>query len=785
MGLGNWIIDAIKGRQPTEQDRRVAAAIVRVGEEVSHHVTTPTNEVDYGRVGRALNGSVWNAASIMAQACASHQLRLYRDSRGMQVGKARKVSERTKSFLRRGHSGLAPSTKAMAMAEATESIEEVTEHPALDLLADPDPHTSASLFLTMLYWYREVSGKCYIYAGEESGDQPTGLYILHPQYTQVQLSKESLIESYKYGRDVTDYITIPAERVVRSVYMVDPFRPWDGVSWTRSIEQYADAESAALTAEIARWRNSGMPGMIFSVPMEYTDEQIQQAQAAMKNRSGPLAAGRSLIMRDATIVQAAAKPNEMGYEAGLKQAEAAIYRACGIPEAIWKLNDANLAGAEMGIELLDRAAWGRMKRVAEDLTEWLLPMFGIEPGEMWFGYESPVQENIDADAARLLAGFNARAVTVNEYRKALSLKPVEESLDTLGPSMPTGLVGGGVEPLPNQPNQPTPETVQEPVTSPALDKDQTASIMQLATAAKAGELPVDTAIAIAAASFPALTPQQIEAVFGPIRKTDPQPAPVPVVEPATKAYGCTCERCYTTKATLSNNEQKLQAVAEKWLKDALERGVQGVSASGEIDLNILAPDELQKALEPLMKEIFRQGAEEFMQRRGVEAEPLSTKEAEAFVQQYTADLVKDVADTTKQSIKDAVSRGIEQGQTLNEIQQGIKDNSGEISLSRAETIARTETARAYQSGSLEQAAELGWGGKSWLLSGNPCGLCEGANAAISKPVPIREPFFKVGDTIAGTDGKTYTISREVMVASDLHPNCSCGTLEVLELGGEQ
>jgi geranylgeranyl reductase len=56
-----------------------------------------------------------------------------------------------------------------------------------------------------------------------------------------------LIESYKYGRDVTDYITIPADRVVRSVYMTDPFRPWDGVSWTRSIEQYADAGAVRAT----------------------------------------------------------------------------------------------------------------------------------------------------------------------------------------------------------------------------------------------------------------------------------------------------------------------------------------------------------------------------------------------------------------------------------------------------------------------------------------------------------------------------------------------------------
>ena len=69
------------------------------------------------------------------------------------------------------------------------------------------------------------------------------------------------------------------------------------------------------------------------------------------------------------------------------------------------------------------------------------------------------------------------------------------------------------------------------------------------------------------------------------------------------------------------------------------------------------------------------------------------------------------------------------------------------------------------------------------VRGNPCGLCEGAARGVEgKRVPIGEPFYPAGATIMGTDGKTYTTSMPIMVASEAHPNCSCGTVTAITEG---
>jgi hypothetical protein len=486
MGFFDLILKAGR-RKPTDDDRAYNAASIRIGEEYASQPATAINQVDFNRVGRSVAGSVWNAASIIASECASHQLRLYRKAgAGESVRKARAIDPKTKAFLRGKSLGLKVTAKQAAMADSAEDIEEVTDHPVLDLLADPDPMTTASDFLTMLFWYRETAGKAYVWTGDKAEDEaPTGLYLLHPQFTQPIVNQEQLIAGYRYGREVTGILEVPASQVIFSPWQRDPFRPWDGMSWLTSIEQYADAENAALVAEVQRWKNHGQVGFILKVPMSYTDQQMKQVEAALKSKAGPFAAGRALILRDIELVQSSARPHEMGYQQGLEQSEKAIYRAAGVPESIWKLNEANLASAEVGERMLLRSCYKRMRRVAEDFTSYLLPMFGEEIGNMWFGYENPDLDDQVAEASMMSQAFSAGVIDEAEYRKVLFLPPRE------------------------QPQEQEGQAAQQP-----LEPQQISTLTGLAQSVAKGELPQQNAMAIASAAFPTIATEVLQSVFG-------------------------------------------------------------------------------------------------------------------------------------------------------------------------------------------------------------------------------------------------------------------------------
>jgi hypothetical protein len=423
MGLIDNVLKALR-REPTEVDREYTASTIRTADTIQN-TQVSQNPKDFARVGRALAGSIYNAATLVAREAAKGEMKLYRKKSGVRGAKA-------------------------IMANAAEDVEQVTDHPVLDLLHDPDPSTTYCDFMTLVYWYREVTGKAYIWVG---GPKPVGLFLLHPQYTKPIVSKGVGIEEFMYGRDNLQPMRVPASEVIITRYMPDPFAPWDGISWVNSVEQYADMENAAVSSEVMRWRNSGQYGMIVKAPASYNDLQLKQLESSLRGKGGPLAAGRALIVRDLEVVEAGSKPHEMNYLEGLEQAERAIYRAAGVPEAIWKLNDANLASASAADPIWQRNIYERQQRVAQDLTEWLLPMFGIEPGTMWFAYDNPSQDDVELQTNRMAAGFTNGAVYLNEYRQALGLNPLPEEQNVLGKP----------QPMPMMPSAPIPvQEIEEP-----------------------------------------------------------------------------------------------------------------------------------------------------------------------------------------------------------------------------------------------------------------------------------------------------------------------------------
>jgi hypothetical protein len=101
---------------------------------------------------------------------------------------------------------------------------------------------------------------------------------------------------------------------------------------------------------------------------------------------------------------------------------------------------------------------------------------------------------------------------------------------------------------------------------------------------------------------------------------------------------------------------------------------------------------------------------------------------------------------------------------------------------RAEMIARTETANAQSAGNMAAWTSAGVESKEWLLAPDACPVCEALVAGQTAPIPMAEPFVKAGTVIVGTDGRPFTVTRDVY-HPPLHPNDRCAMVPVL--GEEQ
>jgi len=432
--------------------------------ETSNSWTTNNTGRDWELVSRGITGTAWRAASINATVLSGQTLRLYRNANMTGKSRGRKVADprQLRHLQNRGPVRSVVGKAALYAGRAGDNVEEVLNHPILDLLQNPDPLYTGPLWMWMLCWFKEICGRSYLYIGErDSHGVPVSAYILPSEYAWPMLDDKNLIRGYYYGRNRSDPMRIDAADVVYLRQHGSPIHPAGGQSWLLSVVSETDMEAAALKAEVQRWLNGGMPGMVFQAAPTTTDAQMKQISAHLNQQvRGVGKAGSVLLLRDTELKEYGTKPHEMQYVEGITATEKRIYDAAGIPEPIYRLNSANLASATVAnAQYMRFTIAPRLAVLAAEFTELLLPQFGADPGEYWFAFDNPVQEDQIALAAELRAAEAQGIVTPNEYRKVMDLEALPDDVNVLryrqteAPAPADGIFGGM--------NLPTPAKAEE------------------------------------------------------------------------------------------------------------------------------------------------------------------------------------------------------------------------------------------------------------------------------------------------------------------------------------
>jgi hypothetical protein len=90
--------------------------------------------------------------------------------------------------------------------------------------------------------------------------------------------------------------------------------------------------------------------------------------------------------------------------------------------------------------------------------------------------------------------------------------------------------------------------------------------------------------------------------------------------------------------------------------------------------------------------------------------------------QHAAELVKGLAQTTKDQLNQSIQTSLKQHESYDEAAARLSDTLD--SSYRAELIARTETVRAYSAGVVQYGSDNGAVSKTWRVADNPCPICE-------------------------------------------------------------
>jgi len=394
---------------------------------------------------RRCTNIAYTCAQLNAQAIASTPLRLYATtSAGQKRPRVphRPVSRRTKAAWSATRPDI---TKRVAGAEA---VDEITEHPLLDLLDHPCADLDRCALIELISLYLDISGVTYLWP-EQSGQ--TGVAVMLPADRlwvlpshQVTPTRDldtrddpalTRVARYDYvGDRITRTYTADELIVIRMRALTDPYlRPWSPfrAAWESVLihDEYLAYEQAIVT-------NRARPDYLITpadAAMPLGEEEARRIEASLVQRFGRSASGRPLVARGAlSVTPLAFPPRDMADLDIRRSAKVEICNAFQVPIALLESKDVNRANAEAAHVAHGRLAIRpRCRRIDAALTRGLAARYDER---LFFAFDDPVPDDAETRARVYGMWLDHGVLSINEVRTEEGWSPVAGADELLVPS---------------------------------------------------------------------------------------------------------------------------------------------------------------------------------------------------------------------------------------------------------------------------------------------------------------------------------------------------------------
>lgn len=502
---------------------------------------------------KRLMGWMYACANLNAKGFAGTKLCLYtKRANGEKLLRRSKAIDRSTKRYLMGDAKRTPSAMVLAKAnslESNEDIEQISDHPILDLFKTVNGNMNGYQFSWLRAMFMQMTGNVYLHPVMNQLRVPGELWMMPSQWVEIipDKSHQQLVSGYVYGQR-------PNERVFQPDEVLHDKQPaLDDMFYGKGPAYYAcitvDLLGSMDEYEMALFDNHARPDWAIFSKENMTETQYTRLMSSVQGMlKGKKKQGNPYIFEgglDAKPLQF--NPKDLAHAEGEKRKVEQLCAEFGISYTQLTTADATYANGEMGDYAWKKNTIHPMCVSDEQfLNQSLLPMF--EGSEDYFlAYEDCVPADVAQASTIAVGDVNAGIKTINERRAEQGLEPVEGGdiprvngvpIDMMGMSMGFGVPGlpsGQTIPgdVPTEPDGSAPNTATPPMpadpnapVAPAQEGQAAAvksndlrqtvggstAILALQTAYYAGEVPRVAAIANATMVF-GFKSEEAEALF--------------------------------------------------------------------------------------------------------------------------------------------------------------------------------------------------------------------------------------------------------------------------------
>jgi HK97 family phage portal protein len=316
-------------------------------------------------------------------------------------------------------------------------------HPLQRLLDNPNPLMDGSALKRQMLCHLDLAGNAIWHKVRGgAGSLPLELWPINPHPLKINVFSDGTIQSYELCQPLRRF----EPQDICHFKTTNPSSLYIGQAPLQSAGKAVDVDTSAQDWQKISMQNRGVPDFMVSYDDMLTEDQIQQVQDLLRQRTGAGSAREPLVTSKAKIQQLSLSPVEMDFMHTRRFSREEVCSVYGVPSAlIAEMGAVNLANSETARRLfwLDTVI-PLADEIIDSINHCLTPEFG-DPSVIRVTYDTSnipaLQENYGDKItnAQKLWSMGVPLATIN---KRLELGFDEAEL----PNADKGYISSGIIP---------------------------------------------------------------------------------------------------------------------------------------------------------------------------------------------------------------------------------------------------------------------------------------------------------------------------------------------------
>jgi HK97 family phage portal protein len=694
------------------------------------------------------------------------------------------------------------------------ALEELENHPLLDLLNSPNPFQTRNEFFEMTFLHMELTGNAFWAIERNKKGQPIELWPLMPQLVAIVPDKEKFILGYIYNVN-SEEIPFAPEDIIHHKY-ANPIDLRMGASPIQAAARAIDTDQHAADYNRKFFYNSAQPDAVLYTDNEIDEKMYTRLVSQWHDTYGGTANSHktAILENGLKYMPRVLTQKDMDFLAGRNFNRDMILAILGVPRSLLGIDESmGRSNAETTEYVFVKGKIRpKMLRLCARITQDLAPQFDKKiiisftdpvPSDKQFVLEEKKVSN---------GGLPWR--TINELRAEDGDQPIPGGDEIYIPSlnMPIGMLKDAklpedkpavVEEDPTKPDDTgEPEDTEDDKTRPGEATNNKPA------AGGAGSTTSDTSTGGSSSSAPksvssptskkkdktdevvhshhihdegGATVNQRNKDFTDVRNTLNDKFEIQFLRSASnlflsqkkeilenlearfgKTYKPNSRKMTQQQSNNINDLYDKNKSNAAWVAAFLPIFAVAIAQTGTAALDYAIAEATSAGLTPLTTDY-----------------PATAQAVTDFMASRTSLVSSSINAETDKQLKTSLAQGINAGEDLAGLASRVESIFGAFAGFRAEKIARTESITATTWATRDAWRLSGVvSGQQWVTGSNPCAFCASMAGTVIG-VGVSDTYFNQGDTLTLADGQSMTFSYQDINGPPAHVNCACSLLPIL------